>query len=111
VAATTTMGLLLTILDLFNSTLGKLKNKCIGLMFQFWNTPFSFIKAELYDFWKPLGYMADIFLMPFEFVTAVLAILTLAIWDVLKVIPSMVTKETLGQLICGGSLSPCCNKV
>lgn len=111
VAATLTAGLTISVLDLFNGVLGKLKNKCIGKMFEFWNTPFTFVKAELYNLWKPLGYLADIFLLPFEFVVAFLAMITSAIWDVLTKIPSIVTSKTWGGLICGQSLSPCCNDV
>lgn len=103
VAATLTAGLTISMADLFTGKLGGLKNKCIGKMFDFWNTPITFIKAELYNLSHLLGYVSDIMLFPFEFVTAILAMITLAIWDVLKVIQ-------IGSLICGGSESPCCNK-
>lgn len=104
VAATATIGLTLSLMDIFAGRLSKLKGTCIAAMFDAWDTPINFIKAELYGFYKPLGYIADVFLFPFEIVMAFAAMITLAIWDVLKVID-------IGKLICGQSQSPCCNDV
>jgi hypothetical protein len=105
VAATLTAGLTLTLLDLFNGQLGKVKNECVGKFFDFFNTPLTFLKAELYKFYKPLGYLADIFLFPFEFVVAVVALGGVAIWDVMKKL------GPIAGWICRGSLNVCCNGV
>lgn len=105
VAATLTAGLTLTLLDLFNGQLGKVKNECVGKFFDAFNTPITFLKATLYGFYKPLGYLADIFLFPFEFVVAVLALGGVAIWDVIKKL------GPIAGWICRGSLNVCCNGV
>lgn len=105
VAATLTSAVGVTLLDLFDGQMQKLKDTCVADIFTVLNTPINFLKAELYNFYKPLGYIADIFMIPFEIVVAFISIITTAIWDFLK-------KTGLGNLLCSsGSNNPCCQNL
>jgi hypothetical protein len=102
VAHTGTMGLSLAMLDIFSGELNKVKGSCFNFLFDFLNTPFAAIKSLLYDAWEPLGYLSDIFLLPFEMVVALMTIVVWAIWGVIKKMTG------LRNFLCDTFPSPCC---
>jgi len=102
VAHTGTMGLSLAMLDIFSAELNKVHGSCFNFLFDFLNTPISAIKSVLYDAWEPLGYLSDIFLLPFEMVVALMTIATWAMWGVIK------NMTGLRNFICNTFPSPCC---
>lgn len=105
VAATLTAAASLTLIDVFTGQMKKLDKTCVADFFTAINTPINFLKAELYNFYAPLGYLADIFLIPFEVVVAFISLIAVAVWDFLK-------KTGLGSLICGSDpTSPCCKNL
>ncbi len=102
-AATATMAVAMMLMDVFADQSKKIHGTCLADIFGIFNTPFNFLKATLYDWSHPLGYLADIFLIPFEMVVGIIALIMQAIW-------SIIMKMGLGNTICQitESSSPCC---
>lgn len=105
VAHTATAGISLAILDWFSGVVGKLQGTCLNDIFNFINTPVTALKATLYNYNKYLGYLSDIFLIPVEFVVAIVALGLLGFWDVLKL-----SFSPISILICNifQASGPCC---